>query len=302
MLSKGRPSASSTSRPPCSAPSPSSAEPAAVEPGRHVHPLDPALAVAQLVEVEAGRHPCLRRRRAAAGEREAAGERGRCRVARELAEIHAIDPAVAHLVAERVAQRDAADGGDRPAAGEKLGPKLEPARSRAGASRGRARRARRCPARRVEIHAPATRRRVGRAACARQLERDGQRGIASPPGEGARDRAGPGQPQRGSRKAGRSGSSRTAAPGRVARIEPVSSAPCERQVGGPVGPARRRGRADGPRPRRAAIRRAWTRALPFALRQRARDVGVEPRVDAPGRRRRWLRRDGSNRVITPCTL
>ena len=122
-------------------------EPAPVEPGRHVHPLDAALAVAQLVEVEAGGHPRLRRRRAAAGEREATGERGGRRVARELAEVDAIDPSLAHFVAERVAEGDEADGGDRPSAGEKLGAKLEPAARRAGAWRGRPRRACRCPAR-----------------------------------------------------------------------------------------------------------------------------------------------------------
>ena len=130
------------------------AEAAAVEPRRHVHPLDSALAVAELVEVEAGRHPCLRRRRAAAGEREATGERGGGRVARELAEVHAIDPALAQLVAERVAEGDEADGGDRPAAGEQLGAELEPPAREPERRVAERDAACRCPARRVRSTRP----------------------------------------------------------------------------------------------------------------------------------------------------
>ena len=160
-----------------------------VEPGLEVHPLDAPRAVAELVQVHVGGHHRGGRRRAPAGQREPTREGRGDRVAREGRHVDALEPAIAQLVAQRVAQGDPADRRDGSAAREQLRPELQP--SGGQPERDVADRLRRVGAtERAQVHPPPCGRGVGGRAPAGELKSDRERrlalGAGQRPGDGGR--------------------------------------------------------------------------------------------------------------------
>ena len=101
--------------------------PAALHARARDHVLDPPGGIAQLVQLQARRDHRLLGRGAATGQPEAPVERRADGVAHQPAEVHPVDPAMAHLIGDRVAQMRSRHPADGAAGDQELRPEVESA-------------------------------------------------------------------------------------------------------------------------------------------------------------------------------